>query len=67
MVLHSNDKSLKVKLHPAVFDLGIKYANGTIRGANARCRAMMETFKVSYKSTYETTERETEREREIKF
>lgn len=46
VVLHSNDKSLKVKLHPAVFDLGIKYANGTIRGANARCRAMMETFKI---------------------
>jgi len=46
VVLHSNDKSLKVNLHPEVLNLGVKYANGTIRGANARCRAMMQTFKV---------------------
>jgi len=32
------------QLHPAVLSLGLQYANGSIRGANARCRAMLQTF-----------------------
>lgn len=31
-------------LHPAVIELGVKYATGQIRGGNARCRAMLQTF-----------------------
>lgn len=31
-------------LHPAVVQLGFDYANGTIRGGNARCRAMLDCF-----------------------
>lgn len=31
-------------LHPAVIELGYKYANGHIRGGNARCRAMLRVF-----------------------
>eukprot|EP01098_Paradermamoeba_levis_P011847 TRINITY_DN5099_c0_g6_i1.p1 TRINITY_DN5099_c0_g6~~TRINITY_DN5099_c0_g6_i1.p1 ORF type:complete len:532 (-),score=157.38 TRINITY_DN5099_c0_g6_i1:72-1601(-) len=34
------------EIHPAVFNLGLKYANGTIIGSNARCLAMLNTFKV---------------------
>jgi translation initiation factor eIF-2B subunit delta len=32
------------QLHPAVLELGREYASGTIRGGNARCRAMLQTF-----------------------
>lgn len=28
-------------VHPAVLQLGLRYANGTIKGANARCMAML--------------------------
>ena len=31
-------------LHPAVFQLGLLYAQGVIRGGNARCRAMLQVF-----------------------
>jgi translation initiation factor eIF-2B subunit delta len=31
-------------LHPAVLQLGLLYAQGRIRGANARCRAMLAVF-----------------------
>jgi translation initiation factor eIF-2B subunit delta len=31
-------------LHPAVIELGYQYANGKIRGGNARCRAMLRVF-----------------------
>ena len=33
-------------LHPAVLHLGQQYASGTIRGANKRCRAMLQTFQI---------------------
>ena len=32
-------------MHPAVVALGLKYAANTIRGANARCLAMLVAFK----------------------
>lgn len=31
-------------IHPAVLQLGLRYADGTIRGATARCVAMLHTF-----------------------
>ncbi|KAG2483997.1 hypothetical protein HYH03_017164 [Edaphochlamys debaryana] len=31
-------------VHPAVLQLGLRYADGSIRGANARCLAMLHTF-----------------------
>ena len=31
-------------LHPAIIKLGYHYATGTIRGANVRCRAMLECY-----------------------
>ena len=34
------------RLHPAVLHLGQQYASGTLRGANKRCRAMLQTFKL---------------------
>ena len=33
-------------LHPAVLHLGQQYASGSIRGANKRCRAMLQTFQI---------------------
>jgi len=35
----------KQRFHPAVLQLGYQYANGTVRGANSRCRAMMDVLK----------------------
>ncbi len=32
-------------VHPAIIELGLKYAQGTITGSNARCVAMLNTFK----------------------
>lgn len=32
------------RLHPAVLELGLQYAQGTVRGGNARCRAMLHAF-----------------------
>ena len=31
--------------HPAVLKLGLKYADGTIKGANARCIAMLDMLR----------------------
>ncbi|CAJ1945128.1 unnamed protein product [Cylindrotheca closterium] len=31
-------------LHPAVIELGMQYASGSIRGGQARCRSMLEVF-----------------------
>ncbi|KXZ44027.1 hypothetical protein GPECTOR_75g751 [Gonium pectorale] len=31
-------------IHPAVLQLGLRYADGSIRGANARCLAMLNAF-----------------------
>ena len=31
-------------IHPAVLQLGLRYADGTIKGASARCMAMLSTF-----------------------
>ena len=33
------------KIHPAIIQLGLKYANGVITGSNARCVAMLTAFK----------------------
>ena len=32
-------------IHPAVLQLGLRYAEGTIQGSNARCLAFMQTMK----------------------
>jgi len=34
-------------LHPAVLSLGLQFTTGTIRGANARAKAMLRTFKIA--------------------
>ncbi len=31
-------------MHPAILQLGLRYADGTISGANARCLAMLHTL-----------------------
>ena len=31
-------------IHPAILQLGLRYADGSIRGANARCLAMLNAF-----------------------
>lgn len=33
------------KVHPAIMQLGLKYADGSIAGGNARCLAMLLVFK----------------------
>lgn len=33
------------KVHPAILQLGLQYANGSIAGGNARCLAMLLAFK----------------------
>lgn len=33
------------EIHPAIIRLGMQYANETIRGGNARCVALLTTFK----------------------
>mmetsp|Transcript_841 Transcript_841/g.1453 ORF Transcript_841/g.1453 Transcript_841/m.1453 type:complete len:539 (-) Transcript_841:8-1624(-) len=40
----SSSTTTTVALHPAVLSLGLEYADGSIRGANSRCIAMLETF-----------------------
>lgn len=37
--------SANINLHPAVLALGLKYADGSIRGANSRCKAMLKAFR----------------------
>ena len=37
--------STNPNLHPAVLSLGLQYADGSIRGANSRCKAMFRAFK----------------------
>ncbi|KAJ3363140.1 hypothetical protein GGF32_004710 [Allomyces javanicus] len=37
--------TMREALHPVVVRLGLQFANFTIAGANARCRAMLEAFK----------------------
>lgn len=32
-------------VHPEVLQLGLRYADGSIRGGNARCVAMLNTFR----------------------
>lgn len=39
-----HDDEFTMTLHPAVIELGIKYAKRDIRGGNARCRAMLQVF-----------------------
>jgi len=33
------------KIHPAIVNLGLKYASGTVAGSNSRCVAMLTAFK----------------------
>jgi len=40
-----SSSSSSSNLHPAVLALGLQYADGSIRGANSRCKAMFSTFK----------------------
>ena len=39
------DSELSSSVHPAVLQLGLRYADGSIRGGNARCVAMLTTFR----------------------
>ena len=39
------DSELAGLVHPAVLQLGLRYADGSIRGGNARCVAMLNTFR----------------------
>lgn len=34
-------------LHPAILSLGLQYTTGTIRGANSRAKAMLQTFQIA--------------------
>jgi len=47
-----SDETIKHNLHPAVLSLGLQYANGTIIGANARARAMLQTFAIVIRDYY---------------
>ena len=37
--------NMEFPFHPAVLKLGLKYADGTIKGANARCIAMLDMLR----------------------
>ena len=39
------NSELSASVHPAVLQLGLRYADGSIRGGNARCVAMLTTFR----------------------
>jgi hypothetical protein len=39
------NSELSSSVHPAVLQLGLRYADGSIRGGNARCVAMLTTFR----------------------
>ena len=39
------ESAMAAKVHPAVLRLGLQYADGSITGSNARCLAMLLTFK----------------------
>ena len=56
--LHQYERELSISrdlpvvggtLHPAVLTLGLKYAEGTITGSNARCVALMHAMKMVIK------------------
>lgn len=36
---------LAAAVHPAVLQLGLQYADGSVRGASARCVAMLSAFR----------------------
>jgi len=40
----SSASSAKQQFHPAILSLGMQYASGTIRGGNARAKAMLRAF-----------------------
>ena len=39
------NSELSSSVHPAVLQLGLRYADSSIRGGNARCVAMLTTFR----------------------
>ncbi len=39
------DSELAAGVHPAVLQLGLRYADGSVRGASARCIAMLSVFR----------------------
>lgn len=39
------ESELAAAVHPAVLQLGLRYADGSIRGASARCVAMLSAFR----------------------
>jgi len=53
--LGSNAGSQTEQLHPEVLVLGVKYADGIIRGGNSRCKAMLRVFQRVIQD-YETPE-----------
>ena len=40
----ASSSSTKQQFHPAILSLGMQYASGTVRGGNARARAMLRAF-----------------------
>ena len=39
------ESSVAARIHPSILQLGLKYADGSIAGGNARCLAMLLAFK----------------------
>ena len=39
------ESEVAAAVHPAVLQLGLRYADGSIRGASARCVAMLSAFR----------------------
>lgn len=44
VALGASSSSTKQQFHPAILSLGMQYASGTIRGGNARAKAMLRAF-----------------------
>ena len=44
VALGASASSTKQQFHPAILSLGMQYASGTIRGGNARAKAMLRAF-----------------------
>lgn len=40
-LLASHSSNAMASIHPAILQLGLRYADGSVRGANARCMAML--------------------------
>ena len=39
------DSEVAAAVHPAILQLGLRYADGSVRGGTARCVAMLSAFR----------------------